>query len=286
MADHRPKAQHAAPAGLRWTCRTLSAVAPPLAVRLAAELFCRPRPRRPRRGERERLERARREGFTIRGHRLDLYRWGEGPRVLLHHGWSGDAAQMSAFVDPLVGAGFEVIAVDGLGHGASEGRVSSFVDMAIDAISLNDHVGGLHAVIGHSMGAMIAARILRARDVDRAILLAPPAEMRVYSELFAHALDLSDAVHDAMVARFERSHFITWDDITAERLAEGRHEDVLIVYDDADQDAPPEHARRWIDRWSGTVETMRTEGLGHRQILRDPAVHERCVAWLNARRSA
>lgn len=265
---------------LRWACRTLSTIAPSLAVRLAADLFCLPRPRRQRRAERERLARARREDFTIRGHRLAVYRWGEGPRVLLHHGWSGDAAQMSAFVDPLVDTGFEVIAVDALGHGASDGRLSSFVDMVIDVISLVDHVGGVHAVIGHSMGAMVAVRILRARDVGRAVLIAPPAEMRVYSELFARVLEFSDAVHDAMVAHFERSHFITWDDVTAERLAEGRRERALIVYDSADTDAPPEHAERWIARWPGEMTVHRTEGLGHRQVLRDADVVAGCAQWL------
>jgi len=210
-----------------------------------------------------------------------VYRWGEGPRILLHHGWSGDAAQMSAFVDPLVDAGFEVIAPDALGHGDTEGRISSFVDMATDATALVDHVGGVDAIIGHSMGAMVAARILRARDVRRAVLLAPPAEMRVYSELFTQALEFSEAVHDAMVAHFERSHFVTWDDITAERLAEGRHEDALLVYDADDHDAPPAHAERWIEHWPGDMTSHQTRGLGHRQILRDASVHARVTHWLD-----
>jgi len=35
-----------------------------------------------------------------------------GPTVLLLHGWSGAAAQWSRFIDPLVRAGFNAVALD------------------------------------------------------------------------------------------------------------------------------------------------------------------------------
>jgi pimeloyl-ACP methyl ester carboxylesterase len=36
----------------------------------------------------------------------------ENPAVLLVHGWGGNAAQMRAFVFPLLSAGYRVIAYD------------------------------------------------------------------------------------------------------------------------------------------------------------------------------
>ena len=228
------------------------------------------------------LDRARRDDVPTNGHRIAVYRWGEGPRVLLHHGWSANAAQMTSFVDPLVEAGFEVIAVDALGHGASEGRLSSFVGMAADAVDLAERSGGVDTVIGHSMGALVATRVLRARVGRRAVLITPPAEMRVYSELFAQALGFPPNVHDAMVARFERTHDIGWDDITAEALSAGRTEPCLVVHDSDDRDAPPAHARRWIEAWPGPVDVLGTAGLGHRNVLRDDGVIETCRAWLLA----
>ena len=282
MTTRRPNAQHAAPAPLRLACRALSLAAPPLAARVAADLFCRPRPRRHRRRELPVLERATRSTLEVRGHRLARYTWGDAharPLVVLHHGWSADAAQMTGFVDPLLEAGFAVTAWDALGHGESPGRLSSFVDMVADALEIVGEIGPVHAVVGHSMGAMVAARIARAHAVEGVALVAPPAEMRVYSQLFADALGFTPRVHDAMVAWFERSHDIGWEDITAESMAAGRGERCLVVFDADDRDAPPEHARRWIDAWAGPVTEHRTEGLGHRHVLRDAGVHAAVADW-------
>ncbi len=280
MAPTHPKAQHVAPTALRLAFRATSAIAPALAARIAADLFCRPRPRRRRPPELELLSRARREDLTIRGHRLAVHRWGSGPIVLLHHGWSGDAAQMTALVDPLVAAGYEAVAVDGLAHGESAGRISTFVDMASDAIELVVASGGVHAIVGHSMGAMIAARVAATHPVAGLVFVAPPAEMRVYSQLFARAVDIPPAVHDRMIAGFERTYGIDWDDISAEALAPGRSEPCLLIYDTDDRDAPPDHAHRWIDAWAGPITVHETQGLGHRNVLRDAAVHAVCIDWL------
>ncbi|MFP2912939.1 hypothetical protein ACLESD_49620, partial [Pyxidicoccus sp. 3LFB2] len=54
------------------------------------------------------------------GERVAVWSWGEGPRVLLVHGWSGYGGQLTAFVAPLVEAGFSVVAgTTRRGHGVS-----------------------------------------------------------------------------------------------------------------------------------------------------------------------
>jgi len=274
-----------APRAVRAACRTLSTMAPPVAARLAADLFCRTRPRRLRPAEREILGRARRLELPSAQRRLVAHAWGRGPVVLLHHGWSGNAAQMTALVDPLVGAGFTAVALDARGHGSSGGRKSSFVDMVADATDWVDHLGDVHAMIGHSMGAMVTARALARREVEQAVLLCPPAELAVYSELFARAMGFGMRAHTGMIRHFERMHDVRWPEISAEHLPPDRPVPALIVYDRDDHDTPPEHAERWIRAWNGTVDTLRTEGLGHRQILRDPDVLQTCADWLVERSS-
>ena len=53
------------------------------------------------------------------------FAWGAGPSVLLVHGWEGRGAQLGALVDPLVAAGYRVVALDGPAHGDSPGRLST-----------------------------------------------------------------------------------------------------------------------------------------------------------------
>jgi len=91
--------------------RLLSATAPTLAARVAEGLFLRTRRSPPRAGERAVLAR----GAVCRVRRGDQWLrawiWGNGPTVLLVHGWNGRAGQLAEFVPPLLEAGFQVVAL-------------------------------------------------------------------------------------------------------------------------------------------------------------------------------
>ena len=67
-----------------------------------------------------------------KGRHIATWRWGsrDAPAVILAHGWGGYAAQMRAFVFPLLSAGYRVIAYDQPAHGVSEGRLTGLPDLA------------------------------------------------------------------------------------------------------------------------------------------------------------
>src|SRR5881394_4412043 len=96
------------------------------------------------------------------GRQIATWRWGENaaPAVILAHGWGGHAAQMRAFVFPLLGAGFRVIAYDQPAHGVSEGKLTGLPDFADLLTDLSWHHGGARAFIGHSLGAAAGALAL------------------------------------------------------------------------------------------------------------------------------
>lgn len=103
--------------------------------------------------------------FTSNGYEIAFMDEGEGPPILLIHGF-GSSYRVNwvnpGWVDTLVRAGRRVIALDNRGHGASAKphdvgayRPSA---MAEDARNLLDHLGISKAdVMGYSMGARIAA---------------------------------------------------------------------------------------------------------------------------------
>lgn len=97
--------------------RALSALAPGLASRVAERLwFTPPRPKL-REHARAFLATGTRFDLPVDERRVVAWKWGEGLRVVLMHGWGGNAAQMRAFVPALTGAGFQVIAFDAPSHG-------------------------------------------------------------------------------------------------------------------------------------------------------------------------
>jgi pimeloyl-ACP methyl ester carboxylesterase len=104
---------------------------------------------------------------------------GDGPDVLLMHGFAADANGnwvQPGIADAIVGIGRRVILYDARGHGASDKphEPAAYENDAMrrDAQALLDHLGVTHAdVVGYSMGAMIASRLVPAEPRARSLVL-------------------------------------------------------------------------------------------------------------------
>jgi pimeloyl-ACP methyl ester carboxylesterase len=69
--------------------------------------------------------------LPFEGGELAVTTWGEkGPSVLLMHGWGGARAQMTGFVEPLLAAGYRVVAYDQPAHGESDGKTTNVLEVA------------------------------------------------------------------------------------------------------------------------------------------------------------
>src|SRR5262245_12337611 len=81
--------------------------------------------------EREILERGNNYRLRYEGGELAVTtRGSNGPAVLLMHGWGGSRAQMTGFVDPLLFAGYRVVAYDQPAHGDSTGKITNLLEIA------------------------------------------------------------------------------------------------------------------------------------------------------------
>ena len=271
-----------APPPLRLGLAVLSRLAPPLAVRVAADLFCRaPRARR-RPAETRLLQDATPFTFSAEGHDLAAWSWGSGPMVLLHHGWSGRGSQLGAFVSPLVAAGYQVVTYDAPAHGDSPGRVTNGFQMGRICRQFVDQQGGIHAVIGHSLGCSASGFAMRfGAHIERAVFLNPPAEMDTYAEMFRLALGLTPQVLAGMKAQFEKDYPLKWRDFEPANMAHGQTSKLLVVADRDDRKAPWLGGRAIAEAWPDGRFHL-TEGLGHSRIVADPGVVERVVEFVAA----
>ncbi|MEZ5839655.1 MAG: alpha/beta fold hydrolase [Hyphomicrobiales bacterium] len=143
-------------APLRLFFAVTSRIVPPLAVRVAERLFTTPPHSRRRDIEHEMLADATRFAIPMDGGpELAGYSWGRpgDPIVLLVHGWTATATCFVNFINPLVDAGFRVVAYDVLAHGNSPGRTVSVTEWADTILAALATVGPVDCIIGHSMGA-------------------------------------------------------------------------------------------------------------------------------------
>jgi pimeloyl-ACP methyl ester carboxylesterase len=178
--------------------------------------------------------------------------------------------------------GFRVVLFDAPAHGASMGRQASLPQFSRALRDVAATVRPVHGLVGHSLGG--AAVSLAMRDglaARRAVLLAPPADVVLFSRAFAEHLRIPVRAHRAMRQNLESRLQIRWEDLHIPTLARGMTSPALIVHDVDDPDVPYGHGAEIAGAWPAS-ELVTTRGLGHRTILRDPEVIRRTVDFLRS----
>jgi pimeloyl-ACP methyl ester carboxylesterase len=271
----------AARAWLRLGARGLAAVSPRLAAAAVAPLFFKAPPRRRRsEAEEEVLRRAERLDLGAGRHRLAAWRWGRGPAVLLAHGWGGCAGQMTPLVDPLLEAGYSVVASDAPAHGQSPGWSASIPAFAGAIARLAEAAGPLHGAVTHSMGgAALSLAVARGLPIRRAVLVGPPADAAVWFDGFVRWLGFPAAAAPALRRRAERLAGERLDRLSAAALGPRLTLPLLVIHDRQDREVPLEDGAR-VAGAAAAGHLLVTEGLGHRRILRHPGVAAAAVRFL------
>lgn len=217
---------------------------------------------------------------------LRVWSFGEGPTVLLAHGWSGYAAQFDAWIEPLVSAGHRVVLFDAPAHGGSGGRRTNLMDMAGAIQHVAGLHGPLHAIVAHSFGAPATLFALRhGLKADRLVLMAAPLSLTKFSLFVAHVLGLPLSVRGRMQRNLERKLEFRWDEADTDKvladLAAGRSLDVLLIHDKRDREVPFASSEA-IAAAVPSTRLVATEGNGHTRLLRSSAVIAEAATFLRA----
>jgi pimeloyl-ACP methyl ester carboxylesterase len=228
-----------------------------------------------------------RAGFVShKGRAIAMWRWGEreAPAVLLVHGWGGHAAQMRPFVFPLLAAGYRVIAYDQPAHGVSEGRLTGLPDFAEVLAEVAAYVGGVTAVVGHSLGAAAAALAAANGEANfsSAVLVSPPADMVGYSRRFARWHWMPEPVRRAMQAAIEERYGVLWESLDVRRLGRRQSARALVIHDRDDRIVPWTQGAQVAQHWPG-ARLLSTDGLGHGRILEDESVARAAADFISGR---
>ena len=250
-------------------------LSPDLAAAWAEHLFL--TPPRPRDAVASALDLidARNTYLEHKGRHIAMWRWGprDAPAVLLAHGWGGNAAQMRAFVFPLLQAGYRVIAYDQPAHGVSDGRLTGLPDFADVMGEVAWHHGGVEAVIAHSLGAAAAAVSLASGKISyrKIVLVSPPSDLVGYSRRFARWHWMPEPVRKAMQTAIEERYGVLWEDLELARVAPRLTASALVIHDRDDRMVSWTQGAAVAGLWP-RARLLFTDGLGHRRILADEDV--------------
>ncbi len=259
---------------------------PDLATAVAERMFLTPPRTRDAAASALDLVDARSSFLEHKGRQIAMWRWGsrEAPAVVLAHGWGGYAAQMRAFVFPLVQAGYRVIAYDQPAHGVSEGRLTGLPDFADVLAEVAGIHGSVAAVVAHSLGGAAAALALAngKASFKKVVLVSPPSDLVGYSRRFARWYWMPEAVRRGMQAAIEERYGVRWENLEVPRVAPRLSAQALVIHDRDDRLMPWTHGATVARHWPG-AKLMSTEGLGHRRILSDERVTRAAAEFIDAR---
>jgi pimeloyl-ACP methyl ester carboxylesterase len=218
------------------------------------------------------------------GRHIATYTWGEnGPWVLLIHGWSGRGTQMAPFIDPLLEAGYRILSFDAPGHGKSDGKGTSAVEIVKAIITLDKHYGPFHALITHSFGGLCAAAALHNNiTVQRAIFIAAPASLLNLLERFAAILRLTKTIQTHIRQRAEQQFGTNiWERMDTCKNVRNLSSFGLVIHDEEDRDVPWQEGRAIAQAWP-SARFVKTQRLGHHRILRDASTISEVVGFISA----
>jgi len=269
----------------RWLFRYAEHVAPGPAGRLARELWFAAPPRMgdlplPAGGDAFTVES---QGGVVRGHV-----WGEGPVVYLVHGWGGRGAQFGALVEPLVAAGHRVVMFDGPSHGDSDHgpagpRRTHGLELARALDDVFARFGPAEAVVAHSLGTIATYLTLRFGwlGTQRLVFVAPMVESQTLFDQFQGALGFGARTRRAFDRAVDEFVGIAVSEFDA-RVQAGHVDPLptLVVADRSDRQTPYDDAADFAAKVGAAFLT--TDGLGHRRILRDPAVVQGVVDFVGS----
>lgn len=289
MTAHNPAAAfYASPAarGIAALLRGLHRLSPDLGTRVALRLFFTPVPTKALARSRDVPPPWGESRLPFEGGHISVWQRGDvqpgRPKVLLTHGWAGDAQQLRALGDTLAAAGFEPLLLDLPAHGRSSGWRSNLLQWVRALFAVSARFGPWDGVVAHSLGAMAMAHALaRGLPARRAALLAlapPPGQFLGW---FAQAMGPGEGLAERMRGRIEQREGVPLQQFEPAWLGQRLALPTLLVHDRGDLTAPLSGSETLLaDLPAGRLHV--TEDLGHRRLLVDPAVMRQVVGHLSA----
>ncbi|MEW8241323.1 MAG: alpha/beta hydrolase [Candidatus Thiodiazotropha sp.] len=293
--DSNPFTNHRLPLGVRLylnaariVFRITGWLSPRLAALLALRLFMTPPSFPIPRREQKVRERAQLRMLEIDGEMIAVRAWGEGPTVLLSHGWGGRGSQFYALIEALVETGYRAVAFDAPAHGDSSGKRTNMLKVTRTIAGIMEMEQSICAVIGHSFGcgtALLAIDRYRLPS-DKVILFSCFSDTLWIAEQFAAAFSIKEPVLKAMRREAKRRYADQfdkpwdWMDLSPVNTIKKVTGDLLLIHDRHDTEVPYQHALK-LKELTPEIKLLTTERLGHKKILKNKQCIDACIKHIS-----
>lgn len=219
--------------------------------------------------------------FTL--NRKTVFYWcaGNGPSVLLVHGWGSCGRQMAPVAQALLDKGFRVICLDAPAHGESTGWQTSMFEVSQAICQIQQREGEFEAVLAHSFGVPCSLHAMQNGLLTRKLVaISTPATATGLIDKFTRIIKANRRTHKLLSQRVDR--FIgelSLEDIAAETMARDIKQECLVIHDKHDRMIRSSEGRA-VQNNLRRSHFLQTERLGHNRILKDPEVISSCIMFI------
>ncbi len=208
---------------------------------------------------------------------LAAWRLGEGPAVLLVHGWEDDNALWGPAIDLFASWGRPVVVIDLPGHGYSTATDASIGGVGLAVKTAAEQLGPIEALVGHSYGCgAIIHALSHGLAPRKTVLIASP----VPRTRPRRPLD-GEGVEPQVLARAEtlRQEHARTQTEKIEAAIRAMTAPCLIIHSIDDEQTPLSNSQRLAQLWPGS-ELFLADQLGHRFVAQDADVLDKAVRFI------
>lgn len=230
------------------------------------------------------LEKSEKETLIYKAHKIQTYRWlGGNKKVLLIHGWEGQAGNFSDLIEKLLAANYSVYAFDAPSHGFSSKGATSLFEFS-EVVGLLIRAFDVDKLVSHSFGGVATTYALYNNldiFIKKYALLTTPDKFSERIDSVVEMVGINENVKSKLLAKIQEE---TPQDISTFSVSNFvktiKVEKSLIIHDKNDRVIPIAQSENVAKNWkNGKLKII--EGTGHFRILRTGTILDRVVDFLN-----
>ncbi|MFS4492185.1 alpha/beta fold hydrolase [Maribacter sp. 2308TA10-17] len=264
--------------------RIASTLFPAAITSYAYQQLTNPQVRKLRESELGILDKADKEKLRFKNFDIQLYTWPGGTKkILLIHGWEGQAGNFTDLITPLLNAGYTVYSFDAPSHGfSSKGETSLFEFTELVGLLIRKYE--LNTLISHSFGGVATTYALfenQDLQIEKYVLLTTPDKFSERIDDVADMVGITEKVKSRLISRLEKETGMDLKILNVSKFVQSIHvKSALIIHDTNDKVIPIARSKNVHKNWP-EARFKEIEGTGHFRILRTKSVIDAIVDFLN-----
>ena len=263
--------------------KTLSTLFPKVITSFAYKQLTNPQVHKLRENEVATLNKAEREMFRFKDFDIQLYTWkGGDKKILLIHGWEGQAGNFSDLIEQLLVNGYTVYSFDGPSHGfSSKGKTSLFEFTELVGILIRKFQ--VRELISHSFGGVATTYALYTNsdlEIDKYVLLTTPDKFTERINDVSEMVGINNNVKNKLIKRLENEINMDITNLNVSEFVKSINvKKSIIIHDKNDRVIPIARSINVHNNWKAS-EFKEINGTGHFKILKTKEVIDSVISYL------